>query len=148
VTTLTDTGGDAVERYLYGPYGKVTIYDGTWTNTRSSSSYDNTILYTGREYDPETGFYDFRHRRYSAEILCTTWAAAAVIFPMRWLTTSIQRVALPTGLGQCSSSSADARQALLRHKLPDHSAVHRHRLAGTSPGRSTDQWRSCTWRTC
>jgi len=68
VTTLTDTGGDAVERYLYGPYGKVTIYDGTWTNTRSSSSYDNTILYTGREYDPETGFYNYRGRYYHAAL--------------------------------------------------------------------------------
>ena len=68
VTTLTDTGGDAVERYLYNPYGKVTIYDGTWTNTRSSSSYDNTILYTGREYDPETGLYHYRNRPYHAEL--------------------------------------------------------------------------------
>ena len=31
VTTLVDTGGDAVERYLYEPYGKATIYDGSWS---------------------------------------------------------------------------------------------------------------------
>ena len=31
VTTLVDTAGDAVERYLYDPYGKATIYDGSWS---------------------------------------------------------------------------------------------------------------------
>ncbi len=30
VTTLIDIAGDAVERYLYDPYGKVTIYTGDW----------------------------------------------------------------------------------------------------------------------
>ena len=68
VTTLVDTNGDAVERYLYDPYGKLTIYDGTWTNTRSSSSYDNTILYTGREYDAETGVYHYRRRPYTVDL--------------------------------------------------------------------------------
>ena len=56
VTTLVDTGGDAVERYLYEPYGKETIYDGAWGSTRSASSYGNVVRYTGREWDGETGF--------------------------------------------------------------------------------------------
>ena len=47
VTTLVDTGGDAVERYTYDPYGKVTIYDGTWTNTQSQATYANEVLYCG-----------------------------------------------------------------------------------------------------
>ena len=68
VTALVDTAGDAVERYLYSPYGSVTIYDGTWTNTRASSGYANAVLYTGREYDPETGLYQYRNRYYSAEL--------------------------------------------------------------------------------
>ena len=34
VTTLVNTGGDAVERYVYSPYGVLTIYDATWANTR------------------------------------------------------------------------------------------------------------------
>ena len=67
VTALVDTAGDALERYLYDPYGVVTIYDGTWTSTRSTSSYDNTVLFTGRELDPETGLYYYRARYYSAE---------------------------------------------------------------------------------
>ena len=57
VTTLVDTNGDAVERYLYDPYGTATIYDGSWTNTRSTSSYANVVRYTGREWDAETGIY-------------------------------------------------------------------------------------------
>ena len=68
VTTLVDTSGDALERYVYSPYGLAAIYDGTWSNTRSTSSYDNTVLYTGREYDPETGLYQYRNRYYSAEL--------------------------------------------------------------------------------
>ena len=55
VTTLVDTGGDAVERYLYEPYGKETIYDGSWANTRSASSYGNVVRYTGREWDRRDG---------------------------------------------------------------------------------------------
>jgi len=52
VTTLVDTSGDAVEQYVYdlpslklrraGAYGEVTIYDDDWSDTRTSSSYDNT----------------------------------------------------------------------------------------------------------
>jgi len=68
VTTLTDTSGDAVERYLYDPYGTPTIYDATWSNTRSTSSYNNTVLYTGREFDRETGLYYYRNRYYTAHL--------------------------------------------------------------------------------
>ncbi len=67
VTALLNTSGDAVERYVYSPYGVATIYDATWTNTRSESSYANVTLYTGRELDPETGLYYYRNRYYSAE---------------------------------------------------------------------------------
>ncbi len=32
VTTLVNTGGNALERYVYSPYGVLTIYDATWAN--------------------------------------------------------------------------------------------------------------------
>ena len=64
VTALLDTGGDAVERYVYNPYGEVTIYDDDWSDTRSSSSYANAILYCGYYHDTETGLYHVRHRMY------------------------------------------------------------------------------------
>ena len=68
VTCLIDTGGEAVERYLYDPYGKVTIYTADWSSTRSSSLYANPYLYTGREHDPETGLYYYRNRYYHAQL--------------------------------------------------------------------------------
>jgi len=64
VTALLATDGTPLERYAYDPYGKVTIYDGTWTNTRNTSSYDNSILFCGYYRDNETGLYHVRNRYY------------------------------------------------------------------------------------
>ena len=71
VTTLVDSAGDAVERYVYDAYGVVTIYDATWSSARSASSVDNPILFAGYYRDPETRLYHVRHRFYSAEL--GTW---------------------------------------------------------------------------
>ena len=68
VTTLVDINGDALERYISDPYGRVTIYDATWSNVRSSSSYSNYVLFTGRHLDPETSLYYYRARYHSAEL--------------------------------------------------------------------------------
>jgi len=68
VTALVDTSGDAVERYQYAPYGRVTIYDGTWSTTRSTSSFVNNVLYTGREHDRETALYHYRNRPYDSDL--------------------------------------------------------------------------------
>jgi RHS repeat-associated protein len=68
VTTLVNTGGDAVERYVYSAYGTVSIYDATWTNARTTSSYDSVVLFTGQQRDPETGLYYYRNRYYSAVV--------------------------------------------------------------------------------
>jgi RHS repeat-associated protein len=68
VTTLVDSDGDALERYVYSPYGVLTIYDATWSNIRSASSYDVEYTYTGRRFDPETELYYYRHRMYAAEL--------------------------------------------------------------------------------
>jgi len=67
VTCLVDTGGDAVERYLYDPYGAVTFLDGSWSS-RSASAYDNSILFCGYYRDKETGLYHVRHRVYHAQL--------------------------------------------------------------------------------
>jgi len=68
VVALTSTAGAVVERYAYDAYGKTTIYDGAWSATRSVSSYGNAITYTGRQYDPETGFLYFRYRYLTAPL--------------------------------------------------------------------------------
>src|SRR5438094_4778273 len=49
VTLLTDTSGNAIERYRYDAFGAPTIYTSTW-GVRSSTIYDNRFLFTGREY--------------------------------------------------------------------------------------------------
>ena len=67
VTCLTDENGDAVERYHYSPYGEVTFMDGSW-GSRSSSSYDNNVLYCGYYRDAETGLYSVRNRFYHAPL--------------------------------------------------------------------------------
>ena len=50
------------------PYGVLTIYDATWSNTRGASSYANAYTYTGRQLDVETGLYYYRHRVYHAQL--------------------------------------------------------------------------------
>ena len=68
VTALVDTAGDALERYLYSPYGVPMIHDASWANIRSDSSYANGYTYTGRQWDRETGLYYYRHRMYHAQL--------------------------------------------------------------------------------
>ncbi len=68
MTTIVSAGGDALERYVYSPYGLLTIYDVTWSNIRSASNYDIEYTYTGRRYDKETGLYYYRHRMLSAQL--------------------------------------------------------------------------------
>ena len=49
------------ERYCYTAYGKPTFLTGAF-GSRASSSYAWDALYTGRQFDAETGFGYFRHR--------------------------------------------------------------------------------------
>ena len=51
---LTDSTGTVVESYTYDEYG----------NVSAPSQVGNRYLYTGREYDPETGLYSYRARYY------------------------------------------------------------------------------------
>ncbi len=63
VTCLTDTGGDAVERYVYDPYGNVTVYNSDWSATVAwAASKKNNIRYCGYYFDNETGLYSVRNR--------------------------------------------------------------------------------------
>ncbi|MCG3180450.1 MAG: hypothetical protein BIFFINMI_02811 [Phycisphaerae bacterium] len=68
VTSLVDVNGAVVERYDYTPYGVVTIYDGTWTDIRTTSLYDNQVLYCGYRFDPETELYQVRNRYYHTQL--------------------------------------------------------------------------------
>ena len=68
VTALVDGSGAVVERYVYDPYGAVTIYSPDYSTVRSSSSYAMTILFQGMRYDATSGLYEADARWYSASL--------------------------------------------------------------------------------
>jgi RHS repeat-associated protein len=59
VVALTDDEGDTVQVYEYDVYGRVGAID---------ASHPNRLLFTGREYDKETGLYYYRARYYNPQI--------------------------------------------------------------------------------
>ena len=63
VTALVNSAGTVLERYLYDPYGNVTVMDGAWGG-RSGSLYESTVLFAGYWRDSETGLYHVRNRMY------------------------------------------------------------------------------------
>ena len=58
---LSDAAGAIVERVDYDAYGQPTFFDADG-NVLAQSSISNTILFTGREYDAESGTYYYRAR--------------------------------------------------------------------------------------
>ena len=73
VTALVDGSGAVVERYVYDPYGAVTIYSPDYSTLRSSSSYAITILFQGMRYDATSGLYEADERWYSP--ILQTWTS-------------------------------------------------------------------------
>lgn len=67
VTTITNSSGSVHERYAYSPYGAPVFLTSTFAS-RSSSSFDWRYLFTGRQFDTETGLHDFRRRPFSSRI--------------------------------------------------------------------------------
>jgi RHS repeat-associated protein len=63
VKFITDGGVTILESYTYDAFGQATIRD-LWGNLRSDSWLDNRFMFTGREYFPQLGIYDYRHRMY------------------------------------------------------------------------------------
>jgi RHS repeat-associated protein len=59
VVALTDDDGDTAQVYEYSVYGQVGATDPDHTNR---------FLFTGREFDKETGLYYYRARYYKPEI--------------------------------------------------------------------------------
>jgi RHS repeat-associated protein len=64
VVFLLDSDGDGIERYTYDAFGHPTVTDWNGDNPRTWSAYGNRLMFTGREYFPELGLYDFRNRFY------------------------------------------------------------------------------------
>lgn len=64
VAFLLDVNGAVVEKYTYDAFGLPTVTDANGENPRPYSWYGNRFMFTGREYFPELGLYDYRHRFY------------------------------------------------------------------------------------
>jgi RHS repeat-associated protein len=79
VLAITNSSGNPVERYNYcggntlqcgDPYGSVTIYDGSFNPIPQNawgtahSAIGNPWLFTGRQFEEETGLYYYRARHY------------------------------------------------------------------------------------
>jgi RHS repeat-associated protein len=66
IVLLANASGSIVETYRYGVWGDVRVFDasGTLLTTAPKSRY----LFTGRDYDAETGLYHYRTRAYSPKL--------------------------------------------------------------------------------
>ncbi|MHB9069028.1 MAG: RHS repeat-associated core domain-containing protein [Sedimentisphaerales bacterium] len=67
VVALSNNDGEIVERYSYDVFGTATIRD-AGGSVISVSSVANSYMFTGREYDSETGNYCYRARYYKPSI--------------------------------------------------------------------------------
>ena len=67
VVALSNVNSVIVERYSYDVFGAVTIRDSN-DSVVSVSSVANSYMFTGREYDSETGLYYYRARYYKPSI--------------------------------------------------------------------------------
>jgi len=64
VVFILDSDGNGIERYTYDAFGTPTVTDWSGNNARTYSWYGNRFMFTGREYFPELGLYDYRFRFY------------------------------------------------------------------------------------
>jgi RHS repeat-associated protein len=64
VTALVDVNGNVLERYVYDPYGAVTVLTPTWT-ARGTSAYGSIYLFQGERIDPTVGLFNVNGRVYS-----------------------------------------------------------------------------------
>jgi len=68
VAALTDVNGTFVEYYEYNVFGEPTIWDVNAMEIVDSSVVGNPYMFTGREYDSDTGLYYYRARYYNPSI--------------------------------------------------------------------------------
>jgi RHS repeat-associated protein len=64
---LLDASGDVVERYGYDAFGAPSFYD-AFGAPIAASAYGNDRLYTGRQWLPALGLYDYRQRMYDPAV--------------------------------------------------------------------------------
>jgi RHS repeat-associated protein len=100
VTAVTNSSGSVVERYAYGAYGTVTIYNATWT-VISTTAINNTFLFATMQVDAVTGLSDDDARWYSTSLdtFLTPDPAQADPNTYRYVFNDSTTLTDPTGLG-------------------------------------------------
>ena len=63
VICITDQNDTVVERYMYATFGLTIMYNELDVRIYSSAI-NNRYMFTGREYDEESGLYHYRARMY------------------------------------------------------------------------------------
>jgi RHS repeat-associated protein len=99
VTSIANTSGSVVERYVYDPYGAVTYLTVSW-GSLSASAYAWQYLFQVGRLDAKSGLYIFQHRDYSPTL-------------GRWTEVDPQRygggdTSLYRFVGNCSPTYTDA----------------------------------------
>jgi len=68
VTGLADSSGTVVERYHYTPYGQVKVLDANFAvDSDGASNVANSVMFTGRRFDAESGLHYYRNRYYHTQ---------------------------------------------------------------------------------
>jgi RHS repeat-associated protein len=64
---VTNADGAPVARFVYEPFGKVNSDLTDLDPDRNGVHYGETFMFTGQEYEPETGLYNYKARIYDPE---------------------------------------------------------------------------------
>ncbi len=65
ITAATTATAGVTERYYYSPYGTLFFLNGSFNLlTSQQSQIGNSMAYSGRQYDAESGLYHFRNRAF------------------------------------------------------------------------------------
>src|SRR5581483_4786008 len=65
-TSVVDTSANVQERYVYDPYGAITVLTPTWSVQSGGSSFGWVYLFQGGRYDATSILYNFRNRYLSS----------------------------------------------------------------------------------
>ncbi len=66
VTAMVDSNGNVVQRYLYDPYGNMSVLSATWTP--QSDQFDTQVGFQGMWLDAASGLYHTVNRDYSSAL--------------------------------------------------------------------------------
>jgi len=105
VTAVTNSSGTVVERYMYSPYGELLVLDANFaTDADGLSDIGNSVTYTGREFDAESGLYHYRNRFYHAQagLFISRDPAGYQDGPNLCRAYFVPNHVDPRGLGQCA----------------------------------------------